>query len=62
MCRGQAARAKTTASWRVVRSAAKEERSRLMVLDAANLALLSTCELDLSLPLGFHGSFALAPS
>jgi carotenoid cleavage dioxygenase-like enzyme len=41
-----------------VGSSRSEERSRLLVLDAATLEPLAHCDADLLLPLGFHGSFA----
>jgi beta,beta-carotene 9',10'-dioxygenase len=36
------------------------DRSMLRVLDATSLEPLATLEIDVALPLGFHGSFALA--
>jgi carotenoid cleavage dioxygenase-like enzyme len=41
-----------------VGSHVSEERSRLAVIDAAKLELLASCEAPLSIPLGFHGTFA----
>jgi carotenoid cleavage dioxygenase-like enzyme len=37
-----------------------EERTRLAVIDAANLTLIASCEAPLSIPLGFHGTFSAA--
>jgi beta,beta-carotene 9',10'-dioxygenase len=37
-----------------------EDRSILRVLEAQSLEPLATLEIDLALPLGFHGNFALA--
>jgi beta,beta-carotene 9',10'-dioxygenase len=42
----------------VVGAHAREERSRLSVLDARSLELLAGCEVAASIPLGFHGNFA----
>jgi carotenoid cleavage dioxygenase-like enzyme len=41
-----------------VGSHASEERSRLLVIDAARLEPLASCDVELSIPLGFHGTFA----
>jgi carotenoid cleavage dioxygenase-like enzyme len=38
----------------------REERSRLLVLDAQSLEPLARCETDVSIPFGFHGTFAQA--
>jgi beta,beta-carotene 9',10'-dioxygenase len=35
-----------------------QERSRLLVLDAATLEPLARCDADVLIPLGFHGTFA----
>jgi beta,beta-carotene 9',10'-dioxygenase len=43
-----------------VGSHASEERSRLLVVDAARLEPLASCDVALSIPLGFHGTFARA--
>jgi beta,beta-carotene 9',10'-dioxygenase len=43
-----------------VGSHASEERSRLLVVDAARLEPLASCDAPLSIPLGFHGTFARA--
>jgi len=40
-----------------VGSHAVEERSVLAVLDATTLAPLARCQVDLSIPLGFHGTY-----
>jgi beta,beta-carotene 9',10'-dioxygenase len=40
---------------------AREEQSTLLVLDATTMDPLAHCSVPLSLPLGFHGSFAATP-
>jgi carotenoid cleavage dioxygenase-like enzyme len=42
-----------------VGSSPNQERSRLLVLDAGSLEVLATCDADVLIPLGFHGTFAL---
>jgi beta,beta-carotene 9',10'-dioxygenase len=43
-----------------VGSHVSEERSRLLVVDAARLTPVASCEVALSIPLGFHGTFSHA--
>jgi beta,beta-carotene 9',10'-dioxygenase len=43
-----------------VGSHASDDKSRLLVIDAARLEPLATCDVPLSIPLGFHGTFARA--
>lgn len=40
-----------------VGAAPNVERSRLLVLDAATLEVIASCDTDVSIPLGFHGTF-----
>jgi beta,beta-carotene 9',10'-dioxygenase len=40
-----------------VGSSPNVERSRLLVLDASTLDVIASCDTDVSIPLGFHGTF-----
>jgi beta,beta-carotene 9',10'-dioxygenase len=52
------ARSETDGVLLSVGSHVREERSALVVLDADRLELLARCEVDVAIPLGFHGNFA----
>jgi beta,beta-carotene 9',10'-dioxygenase len=52
------ARSETDGVLLAVGSHVRDDRSALVVLDADRLELLARCEVDVAIPLGFHGNFA----